>query len=92
MLWLYHPEKEPELFEDSQEAEMLVRGWVDTPDKFPKEGANVTGEADRDFSDFTRPELKKYAFEVFGVKIDARKTKKSMIETIEGYYDSHRSD
>lgn len=74
--WRYHPDHEAEIFDDSELEELEKQGWVDTPDKFPKE--DIT-----DLTQYTKNQLERYALEAFGVDLDKRKNKTNMILDIE---------
>ncbi len=82
--WVYHPDHEAEIVTDEEAEKLYKKGWFDTPAKFPKEGDTDHGE--RDFTDFTKLELERYALEAFSVNIDRRKNKRSLIKQIEGLH------
>ena len=76
--WVYHPTEAAKIVTFAEAKELLASGWSDSPGK---EQEKSDGE-DNELEEFTRPQLIKYAKEVFKVDIDKRMTKPNMIKAI----------
>lgn len=77
---VYHPDKEPKYVWNDEAEDYYASGWVDTPDKFPKDEQEANTVLD--LMDMSKSELEEYARE-FGIELDRRKTKANMLNDFE---------